>query len=29
MTATDFAPRAAALAARLRSESPLVVNITN
>jgi hydroxyethylthiazole kinase len=27
--ATDFAPRAAALAARLRSESPLVVNITN
>ena len=29
MTTTDFAPRAAALAARLRSESPLVVNITN
>ena len=29
MTASDFAPRAAALAARLRAESPLVVNITN
>ena len=29
MTASDFAPRAAALAARLRTESPLVVNITN
>lgn len=29
MTANDFAPRAAALAARLRAESPLVVNITN
>lgn len=29
MTSSDFAPRAAALAARLRAESPLVVNITN